>query len=183
MAPATSRYSSIIELILILLIVLPFSQALKFDLVAHSGHSTKNERCIRNFVNRDTLVVVTATISGGRGDGQIVNMHVSRFNVTAGDITTNNARAPAQKSKAMLIQSVTQIKDAVGNDYGRPKDVAGETRMVFTSLADTAFDVCFENTLSGRRMPPSPPYNSPGRPHPSHSLHLNSMILMSGIQK
>lgn len=44
-----------------------------------------------------------------------------------------------------------QIKDAVGNDYGRPKDVVGETRMAFTSLADTAFDVCFENTLTGRR--------------------------------
>lgn len=43
-----------------------------------------------------------------------------------------------------------QIKDAVGNDYGRPKDVAGEKRVVFTSLADTAFDVCFENTLTGR---------------------------------
>lgn len=77
MAPATTRYSSVIELLLILLVVVPFSQALKFDLVAHSGHSTKNERCIRNFVNRDTLVVVTATISGSRGDGQIVNMHVS----------------------------------------------------------------------------------------------------------
>lgn len=83
MAPATSqtsRYSSIVELILILLVVVPFSQALKFDLVAHSGHSTKNERCVRNFVNKDTLVVVTATISGSRGDGQIVNMHVSGFN-------------------------------------------------------------------------------------------------------
>jgi hypothetical protein len=77
MAPATSRYSSIVELILILLIVLPLSQALKFDLVAHSGHSTKNERCVRNFVNKDTLVVVTAIISGSRGDGQVVNMHVS----------------------------------------------------------------------------------------------------------
>lgn len=44
----------------------------------------------------------------------------------------------------------SQIKDAVGNDYGRPKDVAGEQRMAFTSLADTAFDVCFENTLTGR---------------------------------
>jgi hypothetical protein len=28
--------------------------------------------------------------------------------------------------------------------------VAGEKRMAFTSLADTAFDVCFENTLTGR---------------------------------
>ena len=119
MASTPTRYSSIIELLLILLILPFLTHALKFDLVAHSGHSTKNERCIRNFVNKDTLVVVTATISGTRGDGQVVNMH---------------------------------IKDAVGNDYGRPKDVAGEKRMAFTSLADTAFDVCFENTLSGRRM-------------------------------
>ncbi|RVD83825.1 uncharacterized protein DFL_005599 [Arthrobotrys flagrans] len=37
------------------------------------------------------------------------------------------------------------IKDAVGNEYGKPKDVVGETRMAFTSHADAAFDVCFEN--------------------------------------
>lgn len=42
-----------------------------------------------------------------------------------------------------------QIYDAVGNEYGKPKDVAGEQRTVFTSLADAAFDVCFENILSG----------------------------------
>jgi len=42
-----------------------------------------------------------------------------------------------------------QIYDAVGNEYGKPKDVAGEQRTVFTSLADAAFDVCFENVLSG----------------------------------
>ncbi|KEF53727.1 endoplasmic reticulum vesicle protein 25 [Exophiala aquamarina CBS 119918] len=105
------------------LLLLPFSDALKFDLIAQAGHSAKNERCIRNFVNRDTLVVVTAIVSGNRGDGQMVNMH---------------------------------IKDAVGNDYGRPKDVAGEKRMAFTSLADTAFDVCFENTLTGRSNTPNP---------------------------
>jgi p24 family protein delta-1 len=93
------------------------ASALKFDLPAHSSHSSNAERCIRNFVTRDTLVVVTAIVSGNRGDGMVVNMH---------------------------------IKDAVGNDYGRPKDVAGEKRMAFTSLADTAFDVCFENILTGR---------------------------------
>ncbi len=62
---------------LLLSLLLPLTTfALRFDLVAQSGHSTKNERCIRNFVNRDTLVVVTATVSGNRGDGQMVNMHV-----------------------------------------------------------------------------------------------------------
>ena len=47
---------------------------------------------------------------------------------------------------------MAQIKDAVGNEYGRPKDVTGEKRMAFTSLADTAFDVCFTNTMTGRCM-------------------------------
>ena len=73
---APSRYVSVVELLLILLL-LPVSRALKFDLMAHSGHSPKNERCIRNFVNKDTLVVVTATVGGSRGDGMVVNMHVS----------------------------------------------------------------------------------------------------------
>ncbi|KAL8731018.1 MAG: hypothetical protein Q9166_003669 [cf. Caloplaca sp. 2 TL-2023] len=99
----------------LLLAALPFSSALKFDLHAHTGHSSKYERCIRNFVAKDTLVLVTAIVSGSKGDGQMVNMH---------------------------------IKDAVGNEYGRPKDIAGETRMAFTSHADAAFDVCFENQLS-----------------------------------
>lgn len=36
----------------------------------------------------------------------------------------------------------------MGNDYGRPRDVAGENRYAFTSHADSAFDVCFENILT-----------------------------------
>lgn len=44
-----------------------------------------------------------------------------------------------------------KIRDAVGNEYGKPKDLAGETRMAFTSHADAAFDVCFENQLVGHR--------------------------------
>lgn len=34
-------------------------------------------RCIRNFVAKDTLVVVTSTLDGERGDGMKVDMHVS----------------------------------------------------------------------------------------------------------
>lgn len=49
------------------------SYALKFDIQAESR---PQERCIRNFVNKDTLVVVTATIGGNKGDGQRVDMHV-----------------------------------------------------------------------------------------------------------
>ncbi|KAH8881565.1 hypothetical protein GQ53DRAFT_754204 [Thozetella sp. PMI_491] len=98
-----------------LLLFVAFSHALKFDLVAHSKGSKPN-RCVRNFVAKDTLVVVTAIVSGHKGDGQQVNMH---------------------------------ILDAVGNEYGKPRDVVGEQRTVFTSHADAAFDVCFENVLTG----------------------------------
>jgi hypothetical protein len=97
------------------------AQALKFDLAAHSGgESAKKERCIRNFVAKDTLVVVTAVVGGYKGDGMTVNVH---------------------------------IRDAVGNEYGRPRDIVGESRTVFTSHADAAFDVCFENLMSGSRRP------------------------------
>lgn len=41
------------------------------------------------------------------------------------------------------------IRDAVGNEYGRPRDVVGESRSAFTSHANAAFDVCFENVLVG----------------------------------
>ncbi|GAB7351608.1 hypothetical protein MBLNU459_g2226t1 [Dothideomycetes sp. NU459] len=100
----------------LLLALLPVTWALKFDVQAHPGSEQENkERCIRNFVQHNQLVVVTVTISGHRGDGMMLNMH---------------------------------IKDAVGNDYGRPRDVAGENRYAFTSHADSAFDVCFENILT-----------------------------------
>lgn len=45
--------------------------ALKFDIAADS-----RLRCVRNFVAKDTLVVVTAIVSGSKGDGQTVNMVV-----------------------------------------------------------------------------------------------------------
>ncbi|KXS94538.1 hypothetical protein AC578_7495, partial [Pseudocercospora eumusae] len=121
----TSTMATItMSLRILLAFLLPLISALKFDIQAHPGHeSALKERCIRNFVARDQLVVVTATVSGSKGDGQILNMH---------------------------------IKDAVGNDYARPRDVAGESRTAFTSHADSAFDVCFENILSGRHAGNSP---------------------------
>ncbi|RFU74407.1 endoplasmic reticulum vesicle 25 [Trichoderma arundinaceum] len=104
-----------------LLLLVSAANALKFDLIAHSGgESLKKERCIRNFVGSDTLVVVTSTVDGYKGDGMVVNIHV---------------------------------RDAIGNEYGRAKDVAGESRIVFTSHADAAFDVCFESLLSGPNKP------------------------------
>lgn len=76
-----SRTSFLVRLLLLAL--LPLSFALKFDIQAHPGaESASKERCIRNFVAKDQLVVVTATISGHRGDGQVLNLHVSAFNWT-----------------------------------------------------------------------------------------------------
>lgn len=128
--------------VLYCLAILPFSSALKFDLQAHTGHSSKYERCIRNFVAKDTLVVVTATVSGQKGDGQMVNMHVSSLD------------SPGCEPSSADASFATKIKDAVGNEYGKPKDIVGESRMAFTSHADAAFDVCFENILKTTRESP-----------------------------
>ena len=59
------------------LLSLPLVPALKMDIQAHPGHESKSkERCIRNFVAKDQLIVVTAIVDGARGDGQTLNMHV-----------------------------------------------------------------------------------------------------------
>lgn len=44
----------------------------------------------------------------------------------------------------------------MGNDYHRPKDVVGENRYAFTAHADSAFDVCFENALTGSQSVTGP---------------------------
>ncbi|KAF2458468.1 endoplasmic reticulum vesicle protein 25 precursor [Lineolata rhizophorae] len=116
--------SRFLRLLLLALGAAQLAVALKFDIQAHPGHeSSKYERCIRNFVAKDQLVVVTAIVNGQRGDGQMLNMH---------------------------------IRDAVGNEYGKPKDVVGENRFAFNSHADSAFDVCFENVLTSKRDVMSP---------------------------
>lgn len=69
---------SLLQYICSLVLFIACANALKFDLQATSqSHDSKKERCIRNFVARDTLVVVTAIVSGTKGDGMRVNMHVS----------------------------------------------------------------------------------------------------------
>lgn len=118
-----------------LLLFLACVEGLKFDVQAYSKGDKQGQRCIRNFVTKDTLVVVTATIDGYKGDGMNVNMDVSV-----------NANFSAKHSWSNL-----QIRDAVGNEYGKPKDVVGEKRMAFTSHANAFFDVCFENYFTGGR--------------------------------
>ncbi|KAF2485338.1 emp24/gp25L/p24 family/GOLD-domain-containing protein [Neohortaea acidophila] len=62
---------------LLLAFLLPLVAALKFDIQAHPGHESKEkERCIRNWVQRDQLVVVTAKVSGSKGDGQQLNARI-----------------------------------------------------------------------------------------------------------
>jgi len=47
------------------------AQALKFDMDAHPGHESQSkQRCIRNFVAKNTLVVVTATVDGTKVTGK-----------------------------------------------------------------------------------------------------------------
>jgi hypothetical protein len=59
-----------------LALFLACAEALRFDLVSYPGHDKKGTRCIRNFVSKDTLVMVTATVDGNAGDGQQVNINV-----------------------------------------------------------------------------------------------------------
>jgi hypothetical protein len=68
---------SILHALCSLLFLLTCVEALKFDVEAYPRGDRRGERCIRNFVAKDTLVVVTATVDGFKGDGMIVNMHVS----------------------------------------------------------------------------------------------------------
>lgn len=66
----------LLQYICSLVLLIASVNALKFDLQSHGPNDKKVERCIRNFVAKDTLVVVTATVSGSKGDGMVVNMHV-----------------------------------------------------------------------------------------------------------
>lgn len=76
---------SLLQYVCSLVLFIACVNALKFDLQASSqSHDSKKERCIRNFVARDTLVVVTAIVSGTKGDGMRVNMHVSLAPANAG---------------------------------------------------------------------------------------------------
>lgn len=58
-----------------LLALVAAADALKFDLIAKQKN-TVVPRCIRNYVGKDTLVVVTTTVSGSKSDGQRVDIHV-----------------------------------------------------------------------------------------------------------
>ncbi|KAK9330032.1 emp24/gp25L/p24 family/GOLD-domain-containing protein [Lipomyces starkeyi] len=107
--------STILLVVLVLGYVAMPARALKMVVNAQPAGSV-TPRCIRNFVSKDSLVVVNVKTNGRKGDGQVLNM---------------------------------SIMDSVGNEYGRPKDVVGESRTAFTAHANAAFDVCFENIQQG----------------------------------
>jgi hypothetical protein len=112
---------SLLQCICSLLLLITATNALRFDIQAHTGkENQKKERCVRNFVAKDMLVVVSATVGGSKGDGMSVNIH---------------------------------IRDENGNEYGRPRDVIGESRTVFTSHSNGPFDVCFENVFTSSKRP------------------------------
>lgn len=127
-------HQKLVQYICSVLLLVSAASALKFDLIAQA-ESSKRERCVRNFVGKDTLVVVTATVDGYKGDGMVVNLYVRC--------------AQIDHELQSKTDTALQIRDAVGNEYGRPRDVVGESRTVFTSHADAAFDVCFENIVTG----------------------------------
>jgi hypothetical protein len=75
-----ARLISLLRQVCSLLLLLAVgSHALKFDIQAGSGHDKHSRRCIRNFVSKDMLVVVTAIVDGYKGDGMQLNMHVRYF--------------------------------------------------------------------------------------------------------
>ena len=67
---------SLLQAICGLLLLLDLVSGLKFDIEAHHQGDAKGKRCIRNIVAKDTLVVVTTVVSGTKGDGQRLDMHV-----------------------------------------------------------------------------------------------------------
>lgn len=67
---------SLLQYICSLVLLVGVSQALKFELQGMLAHYDNKMRCIRNFVAKDTLVVVTSIVSGSKGDGMVVNLNV-----------------------------------------------------------------------------------------------------------
>ena len=77
MKTSPASRGSLTSVAVFFLLLAQFCSALKFDLPSFRGNAAaKHERCIRNYVADNQLVVVTAIVSGQKGDGQVVNMHV-----------------------------------------------------------------------------------------------------------
>ncbi|KAK9452172.1 emp24/gp25L/p24 family/GOLD-domain-containing protein [Limtongia smithiae] len=65
--------------------------------------------------------------------------------VTREVLVVVNIKTDGRKGDGQVLN--VAITDLEGNEYARPKDVVGDSRVAFTSHSDGAFDVCFENIL------------------------------------
>jgi hypothetical protein len=77
--------------------------------------------------------------------------HTSKLHIIF-DTTSSYSLLCTRLSSTIVVciaDVIIQIRDAMGNDYHKPKDVVGENRYAFTSHADSAFDVCFESIMTG----------------------------------
>lgn len=86
----------------VLLLLAVGSQALKLDIQAGSGHDKNSRRCIRNFVSKDMLVVVTAIVDGYKGDGMQLNMHVSAGRRRAGRRRVDGTKGSGTDNSPLL---------------------------------------------------------------------------------
>lgn len=72
---------------------------------------------------------------------------VSEGQLVVIDITTSGSSNDGQTLNLY-------VRDSLGNEYRRKKDLVGEARIAFTAPSTTSFDVCLENiaSYSGRSM-------------------------------
>ena len=90
--------------LLTFLLPLTLTSALKFEVHAQP-QGLVTPRCIRNFVGADTLVVVTARVSGNKGDGQRVNIEVSLS--CRGDV---DGRFGIQRGMSMVVLEMLLVR-------------------------------------------------------------------------
>ncbi|KAF5094316.1 hypothetical protein D0Z03_002123 [Geotrichum reessii] len=67
--------------------------------------------------------------------------------VTKGKMVIVKIKTDGSKGDGQVLN--INIQDNKGNEYGRKKNIAGDVSVAFTAHDDAAFDVCFENVLSG----------------------------------
>ncbi|SCU88929.1 LAMI_0D11826g1_1 [Lachancea mirantina] len=65
--------------------------------------------------------------------------------VSEGQLVVVNIATDGSVGDGQVLNLV--IRDSVGNEHRRKKDLAGEVRVAFTAPSSAAFDVCLENQL------------------------------------
>ncbi|KAH3900344.1 probable Endoplasmic reticulum vesicle protein 25 [Saccharomycodes ludwigii] len=65
--------------------------------------------------------------------------------VSEGQLVVVDVESDGRLGDGQVLNMV--IRDTVGNEYRRKKDLVGEFRIAFNAPSNAAFDVCFENLL------------------------------------